>query len=233
MIVRPHPGPTHQSNLRLDWEVQFFTSRGFAVVDVDYRGSTGYGREFRKALDGNWGRFDVEDCRTVALHLIENGSARRDAVFISGASAGGYTALRAVCEDGPFTLAVARSAIVDPERWTVTAPRFQRPHAAVLAGGDAKVAATKVLRPVLLIHGVEDPVAPIGDVSELADALDDRQLLVRMIRLDGIGHYLSDAATLSAALEAEVEAYLDVLRDAGISLGLTRFDGQGRCVDLS
>ncbi|MEV4624860.1 prolyl oligopeptidase family serine peptidase [Micromonospora sp. NPDC049523] len=217
LIVRPHPGPTHQSNLRLDWEVQFFTSRGFAVVDVDYRGSTGYGRQFRKALDGHWGRFDVEDCRTVALHLIENGSARRGAVFISGASAGGYTALRAVSEDGPFALAVARSAIVDPGRWTVTAPRFQRPHAAVLAGADGRVAATEVLRPVLLIHGVEDPVAPIADVIELADALNDRQLLVRMIRLDGVGHYLSDAATLSAALEAELDAYRAVLRSAGIS----------------
>src|SRR3954454_12849581 len=61
VIVRPHAGPTYHSDLRLDGEVQFFTSRGFAVVDVDYRGSTGYGRAFRKALDGQWGRVDVAD----------------------------------------------------------------------------------------------------------------------------------------------------------------------------
>ncbi|GAA4259723.1 prolyl oligopeptidase family serine peptidase [Dactylosporangium darangshiense] len=115
LIVRPHAGPTYHNELRLDPEVQFFTSRGFAVTDVDYRGSTGYGRAFRKALDGNWGRFDVEDCRAAALHLIVGRRVRANAVFISGASAGGYTALKAACDDGPFVLAVARSAIVDPQ----------------------------------------------------------------------------------------------------------------------
>lgn len=65
LIVRVHPGPTHHSELRLDWEVRYVTSRGFTVVDVDYRGSTGYGRAFRKALDGAWGTADVDDCTAV------------------------------------------------------------------------------------------------------------------------------------------------------------------------
>ncbi|WP_246017605.1 S9 family peptidase [Micromonospora pisi] len=216
LIVRPHPGPTHQSKLRLDWEVQFFTSRGFAVADVDYRGSTGYGRTFRKALDGNWGRFDVEDCRNAALHLIAVGRAAAGEVFISGASAGGYTALRAVSEDGPFALAVARSAIVDPQRWTVTAPRFQRPHATILSHEDAKVVPARVQRPVLLIHGARDTVAPINDVTELATALRTRKMLVRMLSFDGVGHYFSDPAALSAALDAELDAYRAVLRGTGL-----------------
>jgi dipeptidyl aminopeptidase/acylaminoacyl peptidase len=209
--VRPHAGPTYNSELRLDWEVQFFTSRGFAVAEVDYRGSTGYGRAFRKALDGNWGRMDVADCRTVASYLLAEGRALLGAVFISGASAGGYTALQAVCEDGPFSLAVARSAIVDAKRWMTTAPRFQQPHAAILSHEGARVAPERVRRPVLLIHGGKDTVAPIDDVLELAAALDDRKMLVGMLKVDGVGHYMSAPTALATALEAELAAYRAVL----------------------
>ncbi|WP_412751915.1 S9 family peptidase [Krasilnikovia sp. M28-CT-15] len=213
VIVRPHAGPTYHSDLRLDGEVQFFTSRGFAVADVDYRGSTGYGRPFRKALDGQWGLVDVADCQAVAQYLIDTGLALPGAVLISGASAGGYTALRAACEDGPFALAVARSAIVDPRQWTTTAPRFQRPHAEILAAPDAAVRADQVRRPVLLIHGVRDEVAPIDDVTALADGLRERGLLVGMLALDGVGHYVSGSA-LATALDAELDAYRGVLKDA-------------------
>ncbi|GAB4054864.1 alpha/beta hydrolase family protein [Catellatospora paridis] len=219
LIVRPHAGPTYHSDLRLDWEVQFFTSRGFAVADVDYRGSTGYGRAYRKALDGHWGRLDVEDCRNVAEYLLASGHARPGAVFISGASAGGYTALRAVCEDGPFSLAVARSAIVDPKRWTTTAPRFQQPHAAILAHDVAEVRAERVQRPVLLIHGDRDHVAPIDDVLKLAADLDDRKLLVRLLEIEDAGHYLSNPTALAEALEAELTAYAAVLKAAGPAQG--------------
>jgi dipeptidyl aminopeptidase/acylaminoacyl peptidase len=217
VIVRPHAGPTYHSDLRLDGEVQFFTSRGFAVADVDYRGSTGHGRAFRKALDGQWGQLDVADCQAVAQHLIDAGQALPGAVFISGASSGGYTALRAVSEDGPFALAVARSAIVDPHRWTTTAPRFQRPHAAILAAPDAAVDADRVRRPVLLIHGVQDHVAPIDDAVALADGLREHGLLVGMLALDRVGHYVSGSA-LATALDAELDAYRSVLKDAGLTV---------------
>ncbi|MEV6929656.1 prolyl oligopeptidase family serine peptidase [Dactylosporangium sp. NPDC051485] len=215
LIVRPHAGPTYHNELRLDPEVQFFTSRGFAVADVDYRGSTGYGRAFRKALDGNWGRFDVEDSRAAALHLIAGRRVRADAVFISGASAGGYTALKAVCDDGPFVLAVARSAIVDPQLWRTTAPRFQRPHAAILASATSPVDAGQVQRPVLLVHGADDAVAPVKDAEVLAQALRVRGLLAGMLKFEGVGHYLS-AAAQRHALEAELAAYREVLDRGGV-----------------
>ncbi|MGI5147230.1 prolyl oligopeptidase family serine peptidase [Plantactinospora sp. CA-294935] len=217
LVVRPHAGPTYHNELRLDREVQFFTSRGFAVAEVDYRGSTGYGRAFRKALDGNWGRFDVEDCRNAALHLIASGRVRPDAVFIAGASAGGYTALKAVCDDGPFALAVARSAIVDPQRWRTTAPRFQRPHATILASATSRVVAEQVRRPVLLVHGAADQVAPVGDADGLAAALRRRGLLADLVRLDGVGHYLP-ASVQQIALDAELAAYRTVLLEMGIAM---------------
>lgn len=210
LIVRPHTGPTHHSDLHLDPEVQFFTSRGFAVADVDYRGSTGYGRAFRKALDGNWGRYDVEDCQAAAHYLIADGRVHPDTVFISGASAGGYTALKAACHNGPFALAVARSAIVNPQTWRTTAPRFQRPHAAILASATSPVHADQVRRPVLLVHGTHDAVAPIGDADTLAQKLRHRGLLAGMLRFDGAGHYLT-AAAQQQALDAELAAYRVVL----------------------
>lgn len=210
-IVRVHPGPTHHCEPRLDWEVQFFTSHGFTVADVDYRGSTGYGRAFRTALNGTWGDADVEDCTEVARYLITEGKAIPGAVFIAGASAGGYTAIRAVCRpDTPFAMAAARSAIIDPNQWTRTAPRFQRPHAATLTHARAGIDPDDVRRPVLIVHGDADTVAPAADAQRLGERLGQRGLLAGMAILPGAGHYLAGDA-LVRALDAELAAYRHVL----------------------
>jgi dipeptidyl aminopeptidase/acylaminoacyl peptidase len=212
LIVRAHAGPTYGTDLRWDGEVQYFTSRGYVVADVDYHGSTGYGRAFRKALDGNWGILDVHDCTAVARHLVASGRVRPDAVFISGASAGGYTALRAVSTaDTPFVLAVARSAIVRPRQWANATPRFQRPHAAVLADRHTEVSAGQITRPVLLIHGENDTVVPIDDTAALATDLQQRELLIDRVFLPGVGHYLTQPDALTRALHAELAAYENVL----------------------
>jgi dipeptidyl aminopeptidase/acylaminoacyl peptidase len=126
-VVRAHPGPTTSMSLRPDPQVQYLCSHGFAVVDVDYRGSTGYSRAFRQQLHGHWGTADVADCIAVAEHLIAAGRTSRGQFFITGASAGGYTALQAISRSDVFAGAVARSAIIDPARWQQTAPRWQRP----------------------------------------------------------------------------------------------------------
>jgi dipeptidyl aminopeptidase/acylaminoacyl peptidase len=96
---------------------------------------------------------------------------------INGTAWPGYAALRAVCEEEPFAMAVARSAIVDPRRLTTTASRFQRPDAAILASPDSAVRADQVRRPVLLVHGVRDQIVLIGDTTALADGLRGRSLL--------------------------------------------------------
>lgn len=137
LVVRAHPGPTDDVPLRLDWTTQFFVSHGFAVAEVLYRGSTGRGRTFRQELHGHWGEYDVDDCAVVAEHLRSTGVARPDAMFITGASAGGYTALQAASRPGPFAGATAVSAIIDPVQWELSVPEFQRPHAAALRGPPA------------------------------------------------------------------------------------------------
>ncbi|MET8530036.1 prolyl oligopeptidase family serine peptidase [Micromonospora sp. NPDC005172] len=207
VIVRAHPGPTASCLVRLDWQAQFFTSRGFAVVDVDYTGSTGYGRAFRQALYGRWGIDDVMDCRAVAEYLLAEGRAVPGAVFVRGASAGGYTALHAVARDGPFAAATAVSAIVHPERWAETVPRFQRAHANRLRGGAGRVHAADIRRPILMIHGTADDVATVDDVRELAGELRDRGLPHELMLLDGVGHYVATSTHAARALEAELAHY--------------------------
>ncbi|PWU57242.1 S9 family peptidase [Micromonospora sp. S4605] len=207
LIVRAHPGPTASCLLRLDWQAQFFTSRGFAVVDVDYLGSTGYGRSFRESLYGRWGLDDVDDCAAVANHLLEMRRAVPGQVFIRGASAGGYTALHAVSKDGPFAAATAVSAIVDPDRWAETVPRFQRAHAMRLRGGAGRVHAATVQRPVLFIHGTADEVAVVEDVQELADELVALGVGHELLLLPDVGHYVATSNRAGAALEAELAHY--------------------------
>lgn len=215
LIVRAHPGPTASSALRLDWQVQFFTSRGFAVVDVDYAGSTGYGRTFRQSLYGRWGIADVADCRAVALHLAEAGRATPRQMFIRGASAGGYTALKAVSGDTPFAAATAVSAIVDPDRWVHRAPRFQRPHAARLRSAAGPVRAADICRPVLLIHGSDDPVAPADEIEMLAEGLRRRAVLHDLLILDAGGHEVARSVDAEGALEAELALYLSITEENG------------------
>ncbi|RAO14997.1 Acylaminoacyl-peptidase [Micromonospora noduli] len=214
VIVRAHPGPTASCLLRLDWQAQFFTSRGFAVVDVDYLGSTGYGRVFRESLYGRWGLDDVDDCAAVAVLLLSTGRAVPGQVFIRGASAGGYTALHAVAQDGPFAAATAVSAIVDPDRWAQTVPRFQRAHAMRLRGGAGPVRAATVQRPVLLIHGTADEVAVVEDVRDLADELTSLGMAPEVLLLPDVGHYVASSRRAGAALEAELAHYRSVMAGA-------------------
>lgn len=219
VIVRAHPGPTASCLLRLDWQAQFFTSRGFAVVDVDYVGSTGYGRVFREALYGRWGLDDVDDCMAVADHLLAIGRAVPGQVFIRGASAGGYTALHAVAQSGPFAAATAVSAIVDPDRWVGTVPRFQRAHARRLRGGAGRVDAATVQRPVLLVHGTADDVAVVEDVRELAEQLTAHGVPHDVLLLPDVGHYVATSAQAGTALEAELAHYRFVMTAAAAERG--------------
>jgi dipeptidyl aminopeptidase/acylaminoacyl peptidase len=214
LVVRAHPGPTASVTNRLDWHVQFLTGNGFAVVDVDYCGSSGYGRTFRQSLYGRWGTVDVQDCTAVAEALVDAGRARAGQVFITGASSGGYTALQAVSQSSVFAGAVARSAIIDPHRWTHTAPRWQRPHAAALLGPAGAVNADRITRPVLLIHGADDHIAPIAEAQRLAHALTDLGSPCRLVVLDA-RHKLTAQQTTALALEAELDFYRGLLARTG------------------
>ncbi|MFC8716580.1 prolyl oligopeptidase family serine peptidase [Kitasatospora sp. NPDC057198] len=209
-LVHAHPGPTDGVPLRLDWSVQYFVSHGFAVAEPLYRGSTGRGRAFREQLNGHWGELDVDDCAAVAEQLVTKGTARADAVFISGASAGGYTALQSACRPGPFVAATAVSAIIAPERWEQSVPAWQQPHAAALRGPAGAVHPERVRCPVLVIHGSDDTITSAEDAMEFGAALAARGAGETLL-LDGGDHYLSDPRHRASALAAELRFYRTVV----------------------
>ena len=182
LLVRPHPGPTSQTRPRLDPDVQFFTSRGFAVADVDYRGSTGYGRVYRQALSHLWGIADAEDCITVARWLADRGRADPARTVISGASAGGFTALRALILSDVFVAASCVSGIVDLLEFHRRTHKFQHHELDRLVGPlpeslpiyesrSPTNLVDQIDRPVFLAHGLDDPVVPAAAVQALVRAL--------------------------------------------------------------
>jgi dipeptidyl aminopeptidase/acylaminoacyl peptidase len=218
VIIRPHPGPTANTTMRLDPAVQFFTSHGYAVLDLDYRGSTGYGRAYRQALNGHWGILDVTDCVDAADYLTASRLADPDRLFISGASAGGYTALRALATTTRFAAGTARSAIADPAGWRDMVPRFQRHHTTDLIGPvpaaadryearSALHAPERIGAPLLLLHGERDPVAPVGPIRDLATALREAGRPVVLVTYPDEGHILGKGANIADALSIELAHY--------------------------
>ncbi|MFC4906916.1 S9 family peptidase [Actinomadura gamaensis] len=211
LIVKAHPGPTANAPLRLDWHTQFFTSRGYAVAEIDYRGSTGYGRPYRQALKGNWGITDAHDCADAALHLAATGLADRKRIAIWGASAGGYTALRALALTDVFAGAIARCPVVDPATWRNVAPKFQAHHADGLIGpwpaSEALYRARSLLsqpeqitRPVLILHGEDDPITPVAQSRKLAQNLGQS---AELVTFPNEAHVLRSPAAVQTALQME------------------------------
>lgn len=185
IIVRAHPGPSSNAPLRLDPWVQFFVNQGFAVLDVDYRGSTGYGRAYRNALRGHWGALDVSDCIEAVEVVGRYRSVDPTRAVITGSSAGGYTALRAATSTTRFRAATVRSAIVDPAAWRDAAPKFQSHHADLLLGPVSTWWDRSLLRPgitahcpILSFHGHRDKVTPLRQVQEFVASVGERASLI-------------------------------------------------------
>jgi dipeptidyl aminopeptidase/acylaminoacyl peptidase len=215
VVVRAHPGPTANAPLRLDLWVEFFVGHGFAVVDVDYRGSTGYGRAYRNALRGRWGVLDVTDCIDAVNAVGQDESLDLTRVVISGASAGGYTALRAATTTNYFRAATTRSAIVDPAAWRAAAPKFQSHHADLLLGPPETWHDRSLLRPgttahcpILVLHGGQDRVTPLGQVQQFVAAAGES---VSLVVYPDEGHGLSQPNNVKNALQAELDHYLTAL----------------------
>lgn len=217
LVVKAHPGPTANAQMRLGWHTQYLASHGFAVAEVDYRGSTGYGRAFRNALRGAWGEGDALDCAEAARYLAVCGKADPRRTAIWGASAGGYTALRAVSLTKEFTCCIARSPVIDPQTWRQAAPKFQARQTDSLIGSwpeaVSKYEARSVLRNadmissrVLLLHGAADRVTPASESRALAELLGEH---AQLVLFPDEGHSLQSPEVLQRVLRLE----LDFLRE--------------------
>jgi dipeptidyl aminopeptidase/acylaminoacyl peptidase len=222
LLVQPHPGPTADAKARLDLRTQFFTSRGFAVVEVNYGGSTGYGRAYRERLSGQWGVVDVADCLNAARHLVEAGKADGRGLVISGASAGGFTTLCALAFHRLFAAGTSAFGIADLETFRAQAPKFQAHELDRLIGPYPQAAATyrarspmhnadRIACPVLLLQGLDDKVVPPVQAQAMAEALTRTGVRHTHLTFPGEGHGFRHPDTIRRALEAELSFSLDAL----------------------
>jgi poly(3-hydroxybutyrate) depolymerase len=227
LLVQAHPGPTADAKARFDLRIQFFTSRGFAVVEVNYAGSTGYGRGYRERLTGQWGVADVADCLDAARSLIQAGEVDGRRVLISGPSAGGFTALCALASEDLFASGASRFGIADLETFRQQAPKFQAHELDRLVGPYPEALGTyrarsplhavdRITRPVLLVHGLEDTVVPPIQAQVMAEALERRGIRHLFLAFPGEGHGLRRPPSIRRALEVELSFYVEAL---GLSPG--------------
>ena len=214
LLILGHGGPTGAARGGFDRSIQFWTQRGFAVADVNYRGSTGYGRVMREALSGVWGIADVEDCIAVARHLVEAGLADADHLFIKGGSAGGYTTLCAVTFHDVFSAGASRYGIGDLEALARDTHKFESRYLDGLIGRwpeDADVyrerspihATDRLSTPMLVLQGADDPVVPPNQAESMVEALDARAVPHAYLPFEGESHGFRRAENIEQALEAE------------------------------
>jgi len=221
LLVLSHGGPTSAARPQLNLSIQYWTSRGFAVVDVDYRGSTGYGRAYRHALAGRWGEVDVEDCVAVARHLVANGEADADRIAIRGGSAGGYTTLCALAFRDEFRAGTSLFGVADLEALARDTHKFESRYLDSLVGPYPQDRDTYVARSpihhvdrfscaLLVLQGLEDEIVPPAQSEMIADAVRAKGLPVAYVAFEGEQHGFRQASTIRRALEAELYFYAQV-----------------------
>ena len=218
LLVILHGGPTSAGSDAFNPMIQFWTSRGFAVLDIDYRGSTGYGRAYRERLYGQWGVVDVEDCVAGAMHSVAQGQADRRALAIRGGSAGGYTALAALAFHDVFRAGASYYGICDLEVLANDTHKFEARYLDRLIG-DWPAArdlyrarsplhhVSQVDCPIIFFQGLDDRVVPPNQSELMFDALDRQGLPVAALTFEGEGHGFRQAKTLRRCLEAELLFY--------------------------
>jgi dipeptidyl aminopeptidase/acylaminoacyl peptidase len=218
LLVRTHGGPTSASGSALDLSIQYFTTRGFAVFDVNYRGSTGYGRAYWEALAGQWGIVDVEDCAAAATDAVARGLADPSRLAIRGGSAGGYTTLCALTFGDVFHAGASYYGIGDLELLARDTHKFESHYTDWLVGPYPEARALyrersplhfarSLRRPVIFFQGLRDRVVPPNQAETMVAALAAAGVDHEYVTFANEGHGFRDATSLVTALERELGFY--------------------------
>jgi dipeptidyl aminopeptidase/acylaminoacyl peptidase len=222
LIVISHGGPTDAADPSLNLEIQFWTTRGFAVVDVDYGGSSGYGRAYRQRLNGRWGEVDVADCVNAARFLVEQGRVDPARLIIRGRSAGGYTTLAALAfRPEVFAAAASYYGVSDLEALARDTHKFESRYMDRLVGPYPAAKAVyhqrspihhvdRIACPLILLQGAEDRVVPPDQAETMAEAVRAKGLPVELIIFEGEQHGFRRADSIVRSLEAELAFYMKV-----------------------
>ena len=221
LVVISHGGPTSATSTALDLEIQYWTSRGIAVLDVNYGGSSGYGRAYRQRLNGQWGIVDVDDCVNGARYLAENGYVDRNRLAIRGGSAGGYTTLSALTYRDVFKAGASYYGISDLEAMTRDTHKFESRYLDSLIGPypeerdryreRSPIHFTDHLScPLILFQGLEDRVVPPNQAEMMVDALRAKGLPVAYVPFEGEQHGFRRSENIRRSVEAELYFYAQV-----------------------
>jgi dipeptidyl aminopeptidase/acylaminoacyl peptidase len=221
LIVISHGGPTAAASSGLNLALQFWTSRGFAVLDVNYRGSTGYGRAYREALDAAWGIADVEDCAAGARWLVAGGRADGKRLAIRGGSAGGFTTLAALAFTDVFRAGASYYGVSDLEALARDTHKFESRYLDSLVGPYPERQdlyrerspinhVDRLNCPVIFFQGLEDKVVPPDQARRMVAALESKGLPVDYVTFPQEQHGFRRAETIARSLEAELAFYTRV-----------------------
>ncbi|MGW1131640.1 dipeptidyl-peptidase 5 [Streptomyces griseoluteus] len=221
-VIWAHGGPTSRVPLVLDLAIAAFTSRGIGVAEVNYGGSTGYGREYRERLRHQWGVVDVEDCATVALALAEEGTADRHRLAIRGGSAGGWTTAASLTGTGVYACGTISYPILDLTTWGPGRTHdFESRYLESLVGPFAEVPdryaerspanrADRLTAPFLLLQGLDDVICAPEQCEHFLGRVAGRGVPHAYLAFPGEGHGFRRADTMVRAMEAELSLYAQV-----------------------
>lgn len=215
LLVISHGGPTGTASSALNLMIQHWTSRGIAVLDVNYGGSTGYGRAYRERLKGKWGIVDVNDCANGALYLAEKGEVDRDRLIIRGGSAGGYTTLAALAFRRTFQAGASYYGVSDLEVLARETHKFESRYLDGLVGPYPRLIDLYIERspihfpeklscPVIFFQGTEDRIVPPNQARMMFDALRSRGLPTALVEFAGEQHGFRKAENIKRALDGEL-----------------------------
>ena len=223
LIVSVHGGPTSSAKTSLNLKLQYWTNRGFAVIDVNHRGSTGFGRKFRQSLYPNWGLFDLQDIEFCVRHLIDEGLVDPKKMAIRGGSAGGYSVMAALSQSDLFAAGVSYYGISDLEVLTQGTHKFESRYLDQLIGPYPEAREIyrarspiynidKITAPLLLLQGLEDKVVPPDQAEGISNKLKIKGVDVRYLAFEGEGHGFRQLQNQVLAMETELSFYQEVLQ---------------------
>lgn len=218
LLVKAHGGPTAQTSIVFNPAMQYWTSRGFAVLDVDYRGSTGYGRAYRMKLQGNWGVTDIEDVCAGAEYLVQKGLADPKRLAIDGGSAGGYTTLGALAFRNVFKAGCSMYGIGDLSALAGDTHKFESRYLDGLVGPYPEKKdvyeerapirhADQLSCPILLLQGAEDKIVPPNQAELMFDAVKAKGLPCALKIYEGEQHGFRRSENIENALNSELAFY--------------------------
>jgi dipeptidyl aminopeptidase/acylaminoacyl peptidase len=221
LLVMSHGGPTSSSSASLKYSIQYWTSRGVAVLDVNYGGSSGYGRAYRERLNGQWGIVDVDDCVNGARYLAERGEVDSNRLAIRGGSAGGYTTLCALTFRDTFKAGASHYGISDLEALAKDTHKFESRYLDRLIGPYPDRRDLYIERspihftdglscPMIIFQGLEDKVVPPNQAEKMVEAVRAKKLPVAYLTFEGEQHGFRKAENIKRVLEAELYFYSKV-----------------------